>query len=199
MNRRLLGPAALAALLVLGACGSDNKVADVKPATTSPKAASDSTAAGTPGSAKDTSDSGSATTADPKFTGSGSGDFCSFARQVEKDQSKLGDIGSGTQSDQKKAFSDLDSLMKTAVNKAPSEIKNDFKTMQAGFSKLEDIYKKYDFDNTKMGAEIAKDPTGFADSMKAMSDPAFLAASERIGAYMTKVCGIKDSTDTTVG
>jgi hypothetical protein len=70
--------------------------------------------------------------------------------------------------------------------------------LKTGLDSLKTFYAKFGNDPKKMAAEIAKDPKAAEDSMKALSAPEFQAASSRISAYMSKVCGIKDtSSDTT--
>jgi len=196
-----LASTAVALALILGACGGDDSgtVAGAagadKTATTIKGDSSNTTVSGS----DSTTAGGSTDTTDPKFSGKGSGDFCGFAKDIEKNQKDL--FANDDPSNLEDSLNKFDDVMNKAISKAPSEIKDDFKTMKTALDSLKDFYAKFGNDPKKMAAEIAKDPEAAQKAMSALSDPKFEEASSRIDAYLTKVCGIDtgsdDSTDTT--
>ena len=174
--RRLMFTAVVMFSVVsLGACGggsSDSK---------------SSTAAATSDTSSGTSSGSTA------FKGNNSGDFCSYAKDIENDSSLDNAFGSSTDAKtMKEGFQKAADIYNTAVGKAPSEIKADMQTMQKAIKALSDFYASYGYDMTKMQAAMTKDPT-LATKMQAFSSDEFSKASERVDAYFTQVCGINTS------
>lgn len=172
-RRMLFTTAALLAALTLGACGGDDD-------TTSSTTGDDSSAAA----------STSGASADTDFKGTNSGEFCKYVQDVDKDGGFGDDFMEGT--DAKSMKDDLkkaQDIYGKAIGKAPSEIKGDMQTMQKGLKAYSDLLASYDFDMTKLTAAVAKDPT-IATKLTAFDTPEFSAASERVDAYFTQVCGI---------
>jgi hypothetical protein len=141
-----------------------------------------------------TSDSSSGTSSgSTAFKGNNSGDFCSYAKDIENDSSLNDAFSSSTDAKtMKEGFQKAADIYNTAVGKAPSEIKADMQTMQKAIKALSDFYASYGYDMTKMQAAVAKDPT-LATKMQAFSSDEFSKASERVDAYFTQVCGIDTS------
>ncbi len=176
----LVAGAALVALVLAG-CGGDNS---------SPSAQSPTTTAagGTSGS--------NASTTSPSFSGSGSSDFCNFAKDLQNS-----DIGSSLDSDNSTNLkADLDKVrdaLSQAKDKAPAEIKADVATVADEFQKYNDILAKYDYDPQKLTDAAQKDPQVLQQATAVLGDPKYQAASDRVSAYAEQVCGIKDDTSTT--
>src|SRR4051812_29871438 len=78
-----LASTAVALALILGACGGDDS------GTVAGAANADKTATTVKSDSSKTTESGSTDTTDPKFSGKGSGDFCGFAKDLEKNQNDL--------------------------------------------------------------------------------------------------------------
>jgi hypothetical protein len=204
-----LASTAVALTIVLGACGGDDsgslnaakaKAAELdaaaKGSTTTVKGGSTDTTTGD--ASTDTTDGKSTATTSANFSGKGSGDFCGFARDIEKNQNAL--IGDGSNpTDMKKTLATINQVFDEAAKRAPNEIKADFKTLQAGFASMAQFYSKLGDDPKAFADAIAKDPEAAQKALGTLSSPEFEAASQRIDDYMTKVCGIKssDATDTT--
>ena len=127
------------------------------------------------------------------FSGAGSSNFCSYAQGIESSKS-LENAFSGSQSASavKDGFSQAQSVINTAVGKAPAEIKADLQTMQTGFKAIADFYATYGYDVAKLTAAIQKDPT-VASKVEAITGADFTAASGRVDAYIQQVCGIKSN------
>ena len=173
-SRRLLPAVALMSALFLGACGGgdDDAVGNL----TTDK--------------EDTTSTGSSTGGDTDFSGKGSGDFCKYAKEVEADgafgDSFMESTDAKTMKDDLKKAQDI---YGKAVSKAPSEIKADMQTMQKALKSLSDLMGTYNFDMTKMTEAMVKDPK-LAEKFEAFSSAEFEAASERVDAYFSQVCGI---------
>ena len=190
-----LASTAVALTLLLGACGGDDSSAkSLAKAIEEKTADSDTTVKG--GSSATTSDGATTDTTDPKFSGKGSGDFCGFAKDIEKNQDELFK-DSEDPADLKKSLAQVNKIFDEAAKKAPNEIKADFKTLQKGFVAIADFYGKMGDDPQALAQAMAKDPEAAQKAMGELSSPEFEAASSRITAYIEKVCGIKDSSDTT--
>jgi hypothetical protein len=186
LRRTLLTSASLFCLLALAACGGDDKTttaADGSNASTTTA----SGAAGTGGS------NAGVTTTTVEFKGSGSGNLCDYAKDIEG-SSALEDAFTGKTDSKtlKDGFSKTLDIINTAVGKAPSEIKADLQTLQKGFKAVADFYASYDYDITKLTTAIQKDPT-IANKLSALDSADYNAASDRVDAYFEKVCGIKSS------
>ena len=195
MRAQRMAAAAAMAALALAACGSGGKNVLTGSAGTAAKTAATAAASSAATNSSTTTASGASTTV-PKFSRSGSGDLCSYAKQVSA--SDLGRELAGS-SNLKDTFTKLDEVYKQVQDKAPSEIKADVNTVIAGVKKIEALYAKYDWDAAKFAAGAAQDPAQFTDMEKTLSDPQFTAAAERVGAYFSKVCGIDTGESTTTG
>jgi hypothetical protein len=182
--RRLVVTLASAAV-ALAACGGGS---------TSGGATTTVAAAGTTAAAA----AGASTTA-PNFSGAGSGDLCSYAKQVVN--SNLANSLTSGSSNMKDTFSKLDDVFKQIQSKAPAEIKADVNTLASGLQKIEAVYAKYGYDITKLEAAAKSDPQSFQSLTSTLDDPSYQAASDRVDAYFSKVCGISSDTgsSTTTG
>jgi hypothetical protein len=205
---------ALACTIGIAACGGDNKGGGVLGAgttaattaasaatTTGSGASASSNGGGTATTAGSTASSGSsassapdASTTTPSFSGKGSGDLCGYAKQIE-DSQNLDNLFSGDNPNLKDAYAKLDDVFDKAVDKSPAEIKPDMQTLQKGFKALENVLAKYDYDIAKMTQAAASDPS-VTQQLQNFDTPEFEAASGRVDAYFTNVCGIKDTSTT---
>ena len=183
MNTRrtlLTSATLLLCLLALAACGGDDKSTTAADGST----VSTTTVAGA-------ANAGGTTTIE--FKGSGSGNLCDYAKDIEG-SSALEDAFTGKSDSKtlKDGFSKTLDIINTAVGKAPSEIKADLQTLQKGFKAVNDFYASYDYDITKLTAAVQKDPS-IASKLSALDSADYNAASDRVDAYFEKVCGIKSS------
>jgi hypothetical protein len=170
----LVAGAALVALVLTG-CGGDN---------------SSSTAASSPTTA---ASNANATT--PSFTGSGSSDFCNFAKDLES--SDIANSLTGDSTNVKDDLAKVRAALAQAKAKAPDEIKADVATVADAFQKYDDLLAKYGYDTQKLTDAAQKNPQVLAQATAVLDDSKFAAASERVSAYAQQVCGIKDDTSTT--
>ena len=174
---------ALFSVCVLAACGSSTTKAstsDKTVAATTVGAAATTTAAGV-----------SSTTADPKFSGSGSGDLCSYAKEVDV-SAKFDKIFQS--SDPAQTKKDLD-VAKAAMaefrKRAPNEIKGDIEKVTTAVLEMIGTMAKYNFDFTALAKAAQTDPALAQTFQSGFASPEFQAASDRVDAYFTNVCGIK--------
>jgi hypothetical protein len=168
--KRYLVALALVGVLLAAGCGDDKKASNVS-ADSSAKA-----------SAKD----GSSTTIDTSFSGKGSGDFCSLA---EKFTQEFKDQKDASTPEQVKAqFEDISAAITKMAAEAPSEIKADAKFLKEALDEANALYKKHDYDFTKIG----EDPE--AKNLK-VGSPEMGAASNRLSSYLEKVCKIDADED----
>jgi hypothetical protein len=184
MNTRrtlLTSATLLLCLLAFAACGGDDK------GTTAADGSTVSTTAASGGA------NAGVTTTTVEFKGSGSGNLCDYAKDIEG-SSALEDAFTGKSDTKtlKDGFSKTLDIINTAVGKAPSEIKADLQTLQKGFKAVNDLYASYDYDVTKLTAAMQKDPS-IASKLSALDSADYNAASDRVDAYFEKVCGIKSS------
>jgi len=190
MNTRrtlLTSATLLLCLLALAACGGDDKSTTVADGSNASTTTVSGAAAGTGAS------NAGVTTTTVEFKGSGSGNLCDYAKDIEG-SSALDDAFSGKTDSKtlKDGFSKTLDIINTAVGKAPSEIKADLQTLQKGFKAVNDFYASYDYDTTKLTAAVQKDPS-IASKLSALDSADYNAASDRVDAYFEKVCGIKSS------
>jgi hypothetical protein len=176
--------------LALGAtaCGGDDS---------SSSAATTSAAAGSSGSTATTATSasagnGSTTSID---LGSGGGAFCEKTRNQMKEllnggldqfTSLLPALADPSKADSarsqlKDLFTDLRSKNQALVDGAPSEIRDDLKTLSGASDAVYDALEKAGYDFTKIDASTLTQAT---DNAK------MTAASERVNAYFKDKCGI---------
>ena len=186
MNTRrtlLTSATLLLCLLALAACGGDDKSTTVADGST----VSTTTAAAGTGAAN------AAVTTTIEFKGSGSGNLCDYAKDIEGSSALENAFTGKTDAKTlKDGFSKTLDIINTAVGKAPSEIKADLQTLQKGFKAVNDFYASYDYDTTKLTAAVQKDPS-IASKLSALDSADYNAASDRVDAYFEKVCGIKSS------
>ena len=157
----------LVGLGLLGACGNskDGKAKDASSKATT------TTVAGA---------AAASTTVDTAFTGKGSADFCAKATRYEHDfeqsaSAESPDALRRTYADQRVAVADL-------VDAAPSEIKDDAKTLQAYLVKTDDYLKTYGYDFSKIPPNDPAAP--------GTPTPEVQTASTRLGDYLRNVCQI---------
>lgn len=183
----LLTSVAVLGALTLAACGGSGSAKS----TTLTDGSSQTTAAS--GTAAGTTAATDVATTSPNFSGNGSGNLCDYAKAI--DSSKALDNAFSGKSDSKTlkdGFTTTLDVMNAAVSKAPSEIKADLQTVVKGFKTIVDFYASYDYDVTKLTAAMKTDPT-LASKMQALDSAEFTAASDRVDAYFTKVCGISSN------
>jgi hypothetical protein len=189
--------AALTALLVAG-CGGDNKSVSTSTAAGSGAAATAAATTATTDSGATATTSGSGSDGDsttaPSFSGDSDNKFCQTARDLEN--SDLGESLSGQGGDLKADLQKIRSAFDDLKNSAPSEIKDDVATLASAFEQLDSFWAKYDYDQAKLTAAAAKDPSLVAQATSALTDADVATATGRITAYATQVCGIDDSTAT---
>jgi hypothetical protein len=177
----------VAGTLVLSACGGG----DDQVATSASTASSDAKqSATTTLSSADSIGGDSADTTSPNFSGDDSGDLCSYAKKIEASSNDLLDDPANFSEDLKK----FREIYKTALSKAPSEIKADLKTSFDGGEALFTLMEKYDGDYTKLLAAAETDPE-VAKAVANLDDPEVAAASDRVDAYFTNVCGLDSGDD----
>ena len=129
-------------------------------------------------------------TIDTTFTGKGSDAVCNYAKDLQATDFG-GDSTSAT--DLKASFTKIEDVLNNIKDKAPDEIKADVETMFTGYQKLIDLYKKYDYDTEKMVAAAANDPD-LAAQFASISSPEITAATARVSAYFSNVCGLTETT-----
>ena len=129
-------------------------------------------------------------TIDTSFTGKGSEAVCNYAKDLEAT-----DFGGASTSatDLKASFTKIAEVLNNIKDKAPDEIKADVDTMFTGYQKLIDLYKKYDYDTAKMVAAAANDPD-LAAQFASISSAEITAATARVSAYFSNVCGLTTAT-----
>lgn len=168
--RKLIVALALVAIAAT-ACGSSSKSSS----TTQPGGSSATTAP---------SGSASGTTAPKSFSGDSGSNFCDLARKDET-AFKGNSLATGsTPADLKKLYSGLGPALQEAESKAPSVIKDDFKTFVDAYQQILKAMSDANYDVTKLN------PATFA----AFDSAQIKAASDHIEAYMTQVCHITSTT-----
>jgi hypothetical protein len=186
MTRRLRTAAVFLALIgALAACGGSSSSSSSK---TTAKATTPGNV-GTNGSTDNTSSDGSITI-DTTFTGAGSAAVCNYAKDLQ-----AADFSGGTTSgtDLKASFTKIEDVFNNIKDKAPDEIKADVNTMFSAYQKLIDLYKKYDYDTAKLTAAAANDPA-IAAQFASISSADITAATARVSAYFSNVCGLTTAT-----
>ncbi|MEP6659987.1 MAG: hypothetical protein ABJD24_08730 [Acidimicrobiales bacterium] len=191
MTRRLRTAAVSVALVgALAACGGGSSSSSSK---TTAKASTPGNV-GTNGTDGITGSTDAATdesiTIDTSFTGKGSDAVCNYAKDLEATDFG-GDSTSAT--DLKASFTKIEEVLNNIKDKAPDEIKADVDTMFTGYQKLIDLYKKYDYDTAKMVAAAANDPD-LAAQFAGISSAEMTAATARVSAYFSNVCGLTTAT-----
>jgi hypothetical protein len=213
MHKKYVTSAVLAIALLAGCGGSDSKEskASEAPAAASdaPKAettdAPDTTPeADTSAPADSTADSAEDTfppldtsaPVDTDFSGEGSGDFCGLLTDLEEGDDPSDSIGDPTADPEavKAEFEQFNAIFGELQDKAPDEIKGDVEIMGKVFASLNDFYAKYDYDADKFTTALTEDPAVldlYTSTLGELGDVD--AASTRLDAYSTNVCGILSS------
>jgi hypothetical protein len=75
----------------------------------------------------------------------------------------------------------------------PSEIADDFATVQAGLNGIIDLFEEYDYDFAALAAEAAANPE-ITEQLESFGGPEFEAANERLSEYGEQECGIEPDT-----
>jgi hypothetical protein len=187
MTRRLRTAAVSVALVAaLAACGGGSSSSSSK---TTAKPSTPGNVGTNPATGSTDAANGSITI-DTSFTGKGSAAVCNYAKDLQAT-----DFTGATTSaaDLKASFTKIEEVLKNIKDKAPSEIKADVDTMFTGYQKLIDLYKKYNYDTAKMVSAAANDPN-LAAEFAGISSAGMTAASARVSAYFSKVCGLTTAT-----
>ena len=210
MKMRFATPALLmVGVLAFAACGGDDDSGGSvlgRSSTTKEQSGSASASATTKATSDSSDDTattssgstGSGVTVDTNFSGKGSKDFCNYLKDAKNEVEDLNLGENSSPSDLKKSFQTGRDAIAGAVSRAPSEIKADVQTLSDYFGKLDDILSKYDYDYTKLAAEAQKDPQVLQQFTAIESSSDIEAATTRLDAYTSQVCGI-DTTGTTGG
>lgn len=123
---------------------------------------------------------GSTTT--PSFTGSKSSKYCELARQLPS--AATADLSDAAK--MKALFQQFDTFAAQFLAVVPAAIKTDADTVVNGLKQLETSLKAVNYDVTKV------DP----NALSSLTDPNFIAATDRIDAYDSQVCGINTTSTT---
>ncbi|MDQ1392957.1 MAG: hypothetical protein QOF30_1934 [Acidimicrobiaceae bacterium] len=159
------GAAALSALVLAGCGGKGSTTSATTKATTAANVT--------------TTVVGGSTTV-PTFSGSKNSRYCELARQLPSaSTSDLTDV-----TKVKALFEQFDAFAAQFLAVVPAPIKSDGETVVSGLKQLEASLKAANYDITKV------DPS----SLSSLTDPTFIAATDRIDAYDTQVCGITTTT-----
>jgi hypothetical protein len=160
--------AAAPLLVLLAACGSS-----------APTAKATTTAASTTTVAKASTTAAPATATTVAFTGKGSEAFCAVVKELD-----AFDPGSTTdKASIEKGIKENLALLTKATGVAPDEIKPEMQITLEATTKLAAIFERNGYDVTKIGA----DPEA---AVTLQGDEKTRAASERLDAYGTQVCGV---------
>ncbi len=114
---------------------------------------------------------------DTNFSGKDSERFCNLARGYSD---KLGELGTTDPTKLKTVAQDAEAAIKEAVAVAPSEIKRDVQLVAVASTAFFQELAKVDYDITKLSS----------DAVSGLQKPEVQTATERLGAYTQKVCGI---------
>ena len=130
---------------------------------------------------------------DDKSSGGSSGDYCARIAAYKAKSDELDVVFSDTPDPAKveDAFVTMQTMISDMKNGAPAEIKADVITMSAAIDNVVAIFSKYDWDFTALAA--APD---FAELQDQLAGADMQAASDRLEAYSTSVCGIASETTT---
>jgi hypothetical protein len=173
----------MAALLVVAAsCSSDDngveagggnqtEQTDGASATSAASGASGSDAPATTAAQTDGSDAQTT----PSFSGEGGEQFCALLQRFDQ-ENPGGDLASDAD------YDELLGAMNQLQDAAPKEIDADVDTVAENLKAYADLYKKYGYDADKADA----DPKSEA----ILGDQDFAAASDRLDAYTSTVCGL---------
>jgi hypothetical protein len=131
-------------------------------------------------------DADSTDEADKEFSGKGSGDFCEKARKLTAEFEERDEAD--TPEDLKAFFTDVIKAIEDLEDDAPSEIKPDLSKALTYFKKSNEVFKKYNYDFSKIGQ---------SPEAKELDDPEATAANERVDDYFEQVCKIDSGDDST--
>ncbi len=186
MRSILRWPAVIvSATLLFAACGGDDD--DV---TASDESSSDDSSSDEGSSEDDSASDDDAPLDDTEgsgndFSGSGSGDLCEFAQEIE---AAMGDeFLSSTDPDVvDEQYNELNDILGEAVDRAPDEIRPDLEIVADGLRSFIDVLAEYDYDFVA----LAEDPEAL-EALSSLEGPEFDEASLRVEEYFTEVCGIE--------
>jgi hypothetical protein len=125
---------------------------------------------------------GAGSTTTPSFTGSKSSKYCELARQLPSPATA--DLTDAAK--MKALFQQFDTFAAQFLAVVPAAIKTDADTVVNGLKQLETSLKAVNYDVTKV------DPS----ALSSLTDPNFIAATDRIDAYDSQVCGISTTSTT---
>jgi hypothetical protein len=118
----------------------------------------------------------------PSFTGSKTSKYCELARQLPS--AATADLSDAAK--MKALFQQFDTFAAQFLAVVPPAIKTDADTVVNGLKQLETSLKAVNYDVTKV------DPS----ALSSLTDPKFIAATDRIDAYDSQVCGINTTSTT---
>jgi len=110
----------------------------------------------------------------------GGGSFCALMRK-DAGAFKGADINTKSPEDLKAVYAKVVPEIERAQSEAPDAIKSDIGTLATSLKTLVKALEAADYDVTKLNF----------DSLKALADPKFAAASHNVSTYLEKNCGIK--------
>ena len=111
----------------------------------------------------------------PTFTGDADSELCRLLEQVD-----LGTLaGTPKTGAVEEAFTALEDLFLEMDDAAPPELKEDIQLLGQGVFLLSQALHEVDYDFDRLGDDV----------VRAVNDPAFTTAGDRIVAYRTQVCG----------
>jgi hypothetical protein len=154
--------AATVCLVALAACGGDGK----------------STTATEGGN-------GSATTKAAADSGKAGDVFCNDAVKLASEMADAvaPSTGQGSAGDLEASVKQAETFFKQLADKAPAEIKSDFKVYADAFAAYAKVMAKYDYDFTK----LMSDPEA-EKALEALNDPKLEQAGKNIEAWIDKNC-----------
>lgn len=173
--RTTLHATAVAALLVLTACGSSS--GDMAGSTDTASATDTTDAAG---------DTTGDTTGDYEFTGDDSAGFCAVADQLDENDplDELSADADPTEVEQQ--WQDYKSVIDEVAATAPAEIAEDFAKIAGGVKTFGDAYSAAGWDEAAFAEVMQTNP----EIQELLASPEFDAAGTRVDAYIEQVCGL---------
>lgn len=183
MRTRAFTLAALAALSLLAACGSDSKgAADTTTASTAAESP-DTTAADT--TPETTTGDTTAGSVNPEFA-----DYCAQIVSYQEETDAMDSIFGGTDlpstEDMKAAFEQVKGMLQSLEDNAPDEIKADVATVNAATGDMLSFFEANDYDITK----IATDTSLAAQFQEIVDNADASDAGERLDQWGLENCGI---------
>jgi flagellin-like hook-associated protein FlgL len=195
MRRSLpLASSALAAMLLLGACGGDDSD-DATPATEVESTVDGSDTTDDTDTTTDDTDTTTDTTDDDtsttvEFSGDDSGQLCDLMEDLSERSDEIGNLSEMTEPEEfESAFNEVDDVLDQAIDRAPDEIRDDFETISEAYDEFRAVLEDYDFDVSALIADAAANPQNM-ERLDVLRSPEVDAASARIDQYSEDVCGI---------